>query len=345
MNLIKINYISSFLCLFKLDYLLKLFLGKNILPVKLLAYHRIADIKQNAMPHESELISATPEQFEKQLKYLSRTCRFTTFKELADEYKANPHFEPENMVILTFDDGYIDFYTRVFPLLKKYKATAVVFVPTGCIDVSEQIWYDRMAHIINKLDDFQFSQLLVFIDSDLDQGRDSINSRNDLFYYMRRIPNKKRLTLFAKIIDYCQAEFKINGNLNEMLNWEQIKELSEYGVEIASHAVSHPVLTQLDSSELEYELGQSKSDIERVTGSEVVSIAYPFGGYDAYSENVINAVNRAGYKFGITYIDGTNARVAPGMYTLKRIRVEPYLKFSSFKIRFMFLPFIKRLSR
>jgi peptidoglycan/xylan/chitin deacetylase (PgdA/CDA1 family) len=36
--------------------------------------------------------------------------------------------------VLTFDDGYRDFYTNAFPVLKKYGFTATVFVPTGVIN-------------------------------------------------------------------------------------------------------------------------------------------------------------------------------------------------------------------
>ena len=35
---------------------------------------------------------------------------------------------PQKPIVLTFDDGYRDFYTDVFPILKKYNVKAVVFV-------------------------------------------------------------------------------------------------------------------------------------------------------------------------------------------------------------------------
>jgi len=38
------------------------------------------------------------------------------------------------LVVLTFDDGYRDFFTDAFPILKKYGFTATVFLPTAFID-------------------------------------------------------------------------------------------------------------------------------------------------------------------------------------------------------------------
>ncbi|MBQ9967621.1 MAG: polysaccharide deacetylase family protein [Oscillospiraceae bacterium] len=46
-----------------------------------------------------------------------------------------PHVdEIEKPVILTFDDGYMDNYTDLFPILKKYGVKATVFVVTGIVD-------------------------------------------------------------------------------------------------------------------------------------------------------------------------------------------------------------------
>ncbi|MBI5412318.1 polysaccharide deacetylase family protein [Candidatus Peregrinibacteria bacterium] len=41
---------------------------------------------------------------------------------------------PKNPVMLTFDDGYEDFYTRAFPVIKKYHLRATLFVITGKLD-------------------------------------------------------------------------------------------------------------------------------------------------------------------------------------------------------------------
>jgi len=44
------------------------------------------------------------------------------------------HKNKKNSVILTFDDGYEDFYTVVFPLLKKYNVKAVVYIISSRIN-------------------------------------------------------------------------------------------------------------------------------------------------------------------------------------------------------------------
>jgi len=48
---------------------------------------------------------------------------------------------PENAVLLTFDDGLISFYTRVFPLLKVFNYPAVISVVTSWIETDSTVTY------------------------------------------------------------------------------------------------------------------------------------------------------------------------------------------------------------
>lgn len=47
-------------------------------------------------------------------------------------------------VILTFDDGYADNYTTVFPLLKKYNAKATIFMVSGQVDKEGYLTADQL---------------------------------------------------------------------------------------------------------------------------------------------------------------------------------------------------------
>jgi peptidoglycan/xylan/chitin deacetylase (PgdA/CDA1 family) len=46
---------------------------------------------------------------------------------------SDPQSGTRNLVVLTFDDGYQDFYTHAFPVLQQYGFAATVFLPTDFI--------------------------------------------------------------------------------------------------------------------------------------------------------------------------------------------------------------------
>jgi len=62
------------------------------------------------------------------------------------------------------------------------------------------------------------------------------------------------------------------------MTWENLKQLSDAGMEIGSHSLTHKYLNTLSEKDLFSELRNSKIHIEKMIGKEVNSFAYPFGG-------------------------------------------------------------------
>lgn len=51
---------------------------------------------------------------------------------------------PEKAVVLTFDDGYVSYYTNALPLLKKYKWPGTLFVITGSVGKQGMVTWDQV---------------------------------------------------------------------------------------------------------------------------------------------------------------------------------------------------------
>lgn len=91
---------------------------KNYVPI--LMYHRIANVPgdRNSLPEE---------KFEEQLKFLAENNYTTITPDMLYEHYTKHKPLPKKSVMLTFDDGYHDNYTKALPLLQKYNMKAVVF--------------------------------------------------------------------------------------------------------------------------------------------------------------------------------------------------------------------------
>ena len=98
-----------------------------------------------------------------------------------------------------------------------------------------------------------------------------------------------------------QQHASIDGESGRLLSRDEARELSERGMELGSHAMTHRDLRKLDDGELRDELTRSKAEIEAVTGRPCRVIAYPFGLHD---ERVETAARDAGYELGLGWGPG-----------------------------------------
>lgn len=69
------------------------------------------------------------------------------------------------------------------------------------------------------------------------------------------------------------------------------------GHEVAVHALTHPLLEQLDSTEIIYEITEDRKNIEREYGIIARGMAYPYG---TYSDKVIDVLEKCGIAYSRT---------------------------------------------
>lgn len=101
--------------------------------IPVLMYHYIEYVQDRGDKTRMSL-DLIPYVFEEEVKTLkSAGYTFLTMKDVADILDKKQKL-PEKPIALTFDDGYRDFYTDAYPILKKYQVKATQFVITGFID-------------------------------------------------------------------------------------------------------------------------------------------------------------------------------------------------------------------
>jgi peptidoglycan/xylan/chitin deacetylase (PgdA/CDA1 family) len=99
--------------------------------IPILMYHKVDTVAYSAY-------WVTDRLFDRQMAAL-QAYGYQTIS-LADflDYRAGTATLPEHPIIITFDDGYQDFYTHAVPILKSRGLTATVFLPTGKIGTNEK---------------------------------------------------------------------------------------------------------------------------------------------------------------------------------------------------------------
>jgi peptidoglycan/xylan/chitin deacetylase (PgdA/CDA1 family) len=106
-----------------------------------------------------------------------------------------------------------------------------------------------------------------------------------------------------------------------------IQPFKNAGHEICSHTVTHPFLTQLNDTNLAYELSHSQEVLRTMTGDPINNFASPYGDYNAH----VNEFIRQYYRSHRTVDDGYNSKDNFNIYKIRVQNMGPTTPLSEFQ--------------
>jgi len=136
--------------------------------------------------------------------------------------------------------------------------------------------------------------------------------------YLYAFPVLKKYGLTATIfvtLDPNAQNYRKYAHVDLPLTQEQIKEMSEYGISIESHSMTHPYLSRLKPDVARWELEESKKRLQDILGKPVHYLAIPSGAYD---RTVKRLVKDAGYKAIFCMLKGSN-NMRSDRFALRRL--------------------------
>lgn len=122
--------------------------------------------------------------------------------------------------------------------------------------------------------------------------------------------------------EYNKWDVEAEGREKEkrfpLMTKEEVQELIKSGlVEIGGHTSNHLDMPFIEQEKLKEDLIFSKEKLEKLTGEELVSFAYPWGNNDDKSKKLIREL---GYKFAVATESGT-ACYSDDLYEIQRIGI------------------------
>jgi len=138
--------------------------------------------------------------------------------------------------------------------------------------------------------------------------------------YLNAYPILRRYGFTATIFLVSQFAVETSKPREKLLSWEEIEEMSQYGITFGSHSHTHAWLTSLSDEELHRELKQSKAILESKLNRPVNFFCYPYG---KLNERVKEAVKKAGYLTAFSGQPGKN-RLGEDLFELRRVLIRGY---------------------
>ncbi len=248
--------------------------------------------------------------FEAGIKAMKKYYDIITLDKFINIIQGNEKLK-KNSALLTFDDADSEFIKYAWPILNKYNCPGVIFAPTNCIENKERIWHLRISNI--------FHCITGSIWEKIKNKSDILPEKVKQLVMTSTIANKDQITKTCRaiigtmdkvdhnqvdeIIDQWEEIADIDYKLGiECMNWDELKQVSDSGINIDSHTVRHRKLATLNKTEIEKELVDSKATLENKLQKSVQTICYPAG---SYNDDVVALSQDAGYIAGFTTQTGT----------------------------------------
>ena len=305
------------------------FLNRAKLPV--LMYHRFS--------HGEEFGKTSRSTLEAHLKYLTRHYKVISLSEAAARISDGAKI-PERAAVITIDDGYRDFYEVAFPVFKQFKAPATLYVVTDFVGGMCWIWTDIARFITTRSEKGEID--LTIGDKTFSRKLDGLVSRltaaSEINSELKKLPNERKEEILAAFAGSMNVTVPpLPPTSYASLDWDKAIQLEANGIDIGSHTVSHPILTNVDKLRLETEICQSRVEIRDRLQKEEVHFCYPNGNA---SEREVLEAEKAGYASAVT----TEIRLCENnenRFMIPRIDAEPEMHrfvqatsgFDSFKSR------------
>lgn len=246
-----------------------------------LVYHRVGE----PGPDPFELC-VRPGTFAQHLELVRKLGRVVRFNRLMESLTASG--APGEQICITFDDGYADNLLVARPILERFDVPATVFVTTGHIDSDREFWWDEAERLVAE------AGPPYELPPEFDETGGGVVVRVGSFEEAFRLVYDRLQGLSPeereRLLDSLagQRGRPVARATHRTLRSQEIVALADGGlVEIGAHTVTHPLLGRLDVKAQTLEIAASKTRLEEILGTEVVSFAYPHGRYGDATPGIV----------------------------------------------------------
>ncbi len=270
----------------------------------ILTYHRVIEKWDRTLDYSQPGMVVTTETFERQIHFLQDQFDIVPLRCSIGEHDTHRSYVRPRCII-TFDDGWRDNYEIAFPILRKHRVPATLFLSTEFIDTERIFWHTEL---ISLLLHGELSEVIRH-QSVFESYPACVRHRLIELARMKRSPSAHDVDPLIEAVKECNDDIseRLIRDLNDVvkcgrplfsgrrffLDWDQVREMAGAGLEIGSHGCSHRILTRLKTEEAKEEMIRSKAEIEGRIGLEAQHFAFP---NEAANRDLLALAEVAGYR-------------------------------------------------
>lgn len=275
-------------------------------------YHYVRKVNYSRYP---QIRGLEYKRFKKQLDYFIGHYSIIKMEDLIDAIYSDSNL-PDNGLLLTFDDGYIDHFQSVYPLLKNNHLQGSFFVPGKVIKERKVLDVNKIHFILacGNVD-----EILYDLNYCLDHYRGSeysIPSNRDLYeqYALEnRFDNGKTIFIKRMLQDVLPEKLRnmITDNLFEKyvgiserkfaeelyVSGEQLRCMKDGGMFIGIHGYEHYWMEHLEQKKMKEDVDKALEVLGDFIDKDAWVMNYPYG---SYNNGIIDYISTEGCCLGLT---------------------------------------------
>lgn len=275
-------------------------------------YHYVRPIADSKYPGIKGLELAL---FKEQIQYFKENFHVVTMEQVIDHLDGGVQL-PDKAMLLTFDDGYIDHYQYVFPVLKEYGMQGSFFVPSAILKYAKVLDVNKI-HFILACSDFKklIPEIFNLLEEYRKAGYDI--EPDEILFEKLAVANRwdPKEVIFVKRLLQSYLEEDLRGEIVDRLflmsvgvpekefskklymNLEQIQEMKAAGMFFGLHGDRHYWLNRLPEDKMKEDIQNGLDYFRTVIDSDYIVMNYPYGGYD---DQILDYVSKIGCKLGFS---------------------------------------------
>jgi peptidoglycan/xylan/chitin deacetylase (PgdA/CDA1 family) len=282
----------------------------------ILMYHSVLEDPSQLADSLGGIIHSRP-VFRQQMELLAREFHPLGMDELTVLLRGEEKI-PERSVVVTFDDGYRDNFENVLPILDQVGVKAAFYVTVDCIEKGQLPWPSRVRFALRTTRRKTWTEpegALWPLEAEADRDRAFAKACE----HCCKLAGAAQEQLVAGI----ESELEISippGSRQLMMNWDEVRKLTERGHVVGSHTLSHPNVAQLPVEDVRVELAESRACLEKWLNRPVVHFSYPCPALSPpWNQQTVEECRRAGYETALV-TDAGLARKQDDPLCLRRVR-------------------------
>jgi peptidoglycan/xylan/chitin deacetylase (PgdA/CDA1 family) len=241
-----------------------------------LMYHRVCadDVFSTSGYSPNRELIVRESEFDAQMRYISTHCNCLSLPQAVALLRQRKL--PRRSIVVTFDDGYLDNLTVALPILRTYGVPATIYVTTGIIEQTADLWWYELESVIRRRKRLEFDWNGTFCSERIDDDSRKKACFLRLNQMLKELSPAEQRRLLERI-DHRFGEH--HSYAGYVLDRRQVKTLAaDPLITIGAHTHNHPVLSRLSEEQLLLELDTSRRKLEEWTENRSCTLPTPSEG-------------------------------------------------------------------